>query len=142
MLIDYEEELTTSGGQAITATVAGTRYYDGKGSADVGLGAPDLAGVARVVGADFNNATSFDIAIQACDDSSGTNAVTIATKNIPLSGLTVARGPFNVGVCSAGIRKRWLRAYITVNGAAPSQGKLKVWLADTKSMPANVTFTV
>ena len=140
-MTDYEQELTTAGGQAVTATAAGTKYYDEKGVADVGVGGAMVAGVTRI-SQDFNNCTSLDIAIQACDDASGTNAVTLVTKNVPLAQLTMSRGPFNVGVLPAGTRKRYLRAYFTVNGAAPGQGKVRVWLADKGSLTENAVIGV
>jgi hypothetical protein len=54
----------------------------------------------------------------------------------------MSREPFNVGAPPAGVRRRYLRAYFTVNGAAPTQGKVRVWLADRGSLTENAVLTV
>jgi len=61
---------------------------------------------------------------------------------VPLAQLTMSREPFNVGAPPAGVRRRYLRAYFTVNGAAPTQGKVRVWLADRGSLTENAVLTV
>jgi hypothetical protein len=143
MLIDYEQELTAAGGQAITATAYGTKPYDQKGPADAGLGDTDASLLFKVVGADFNTLTSMDIALTADDDGAGTNEVTVLTKNFLLASLTKAAGVRRVGVVPPGTRKRFFRVKCTVNGSAPSQGKIQAWIASgDDSTPANIAFTI
>jgi hypothetical protein len=143
MLIDYEQELTTATGQAFTASGYGTKNYDQKGPADVGLGDVDASLMFKVVGADFNNATSLDVALVTDDDGAGTNEVTLITKNFLLAALTKAAGVRRVGVVAPGTRKRYLRAKITVNGTAPTQGKIQAWIGTgDDAAPANIAYTI
>jgi hypothetical protein len=143
MLMDYEQELTTAGGQAITATAYGSKPYDQKGPADAAIGDADTSLLFKVTGADFNTLTSMDIALTADDDGAGTNEVTVLTKNFTLAQLTQALGTRRVGVVPPGTRKRFFRVKCTVNGSAPSQGKIKAWLGTgDDAAPANNVFTI
>lgn len=128
MLQDYEQELTTAGGQAITANAYGTKSYDQKAAADAAVGEP-LHVFMQVVSANFNTLTSLDIALVGDDDGAGANEVTVVTKNFLAAELTTALGVRHVGIASPGVKKKFYRAKFTVNGSNPSTGALKVWLA-------------
>lgn len=129
MLIDYEQELTTAGGQVVTANGYGTKSYDQKGAADVAVGSA-VEAFMKVTVANFNTLTSMDIAIVGDDDGAGTNEVTLITKNFLLAALTTALGVRSLGRLARGQRKKFLRSKFTVNGSAPSAGsKLTVWLS-------------
>jgi hypothetical protein len=142
MIIDYEQELTTAGGQAVTANGYGTKNYDQKGPVDGALGAP-LHAFMQVVGANFNNLTSLDIAIVGDDDGAGTNEVVILTKNFLLAALTTALGVRRLGILPPGTRKKFLREKHTVTGTAPTTGKIVVWFSKGDDVaPANQAFTL
>jgi hypothetical protein len=142
MLMDYEQELTTAGGQAVTANGYGTKNYDQKGAADAAVG-EKLNAFYKVAVADFNNLTSMDIAIVGDDDGAGTNEVVIATKNVTLANLTKAKGVQRIATLPVGTRKRFYRMKFTVNGTAPAAGKIVGWLSSgDDDAPANNVFTL
>jgi hypothetical protein len=140
MITDYE--LLLSNDQAITATVASTNNVDLKAVKDVAAGEPIQVG-ARVTEA-FNNLTSLDVAIEGCDDAAGTNPVTLATKNFLLAALsTINRALPMPPIPAGGTAKKFLRGKYTVNGTAPTVGKVRLWLApglDNKPANKAVTF--
>jgi hypothetical protein len=128
MLMDYEQELTTADGQAITATAYGTKPYDQKGAADAAVGEP-LHVLMQVLGANFNSLTSLLVEVYGDDDGAGTNEVSLVSKSFTLAQLTTALGVRRVGIVPPGTRKKFLRAKFTVTGTNPSTGKIAVWLA-------------
>lgn len=127
MIEDYELELTTAGGQAITATAYGTKKVDQKGVAEAAIG-DQLSLCFQVVTADFNTLTSIDVSLKADDDGAGTNEVDLVTKNFLLAALTTAKGVRRIMVPPIGTEKRFMRVKFTVNGSAPSQGAMVAWL--------------
>ncbi len=129
MLQDYEHELTTAGGQAVTATAYGTKPYDQKAAADAGVGEP-LSMFFQITTADLNNATSYTIELYGDDDGAGTNEVAVLSKSYALAALTVALGIRRVGIVPPGTRKKFYRAKWTrVGGSDSNQGKIVAWLA-------------
>lgn len=133
--------------QAITATAAGLDYdgstalaIDLKAAADIAKGQPVYA-FAKVGDADFTNCTSLAIAIQHADAQAGTGAADILSKTVLLAGLTKNK-LIPLGQLPTGIAKRWLRAYVTVNGSAPNAGKLTIYLTTFRDgMPQNDVFS-
>jgi hypothetical protein len=138
MIQDYELELTTKDGQDITATAFGTKAIDLKAAQDAAAGEP-LNVFMQVVDADFDNLTSLDVAIIAATDSTGTSPTTVLTKNYLLAALTTALGVRRVGTLPPGAAsKQYLLAKMTVNGSAPANGAIKVWIAPGLNVaPAN-----
>lgn len=130
MIQDLEQELTTAGGQAITATAYGTRPYDLKSTHDPAVAEP-LVALMKVVGADFNNLDYLDVEVYADDDGAGTNEVSVLKKTFALADLTVAKGVRRVGTIDPGqmaSTNKFLRGKFTVDGSDPSTGKIKLWL--------------
>jgi hypothetical protein len=130
MIISQQDIFSDSQGP-ITATAASTNVLD-IGAAGTPFGAPaalgrDLGNLptkieldCRVVQA-FNNLTSLDVALQGSDDNS--TFVTIATKNYLLAGLGIGALDFPAAFIK-GTKYRYLRLNYTVNGTAPSTGKI------------------
>ena len=130
MAIMSAEELF-SDGQAITATAASTNVID--------FGSPgtwvhsdyaitDDKGVSMIclgiqVTEAFDNLTSLDIAIQKDDNAAFGSATTVYTENILLAAL-VAGKKTAVRTIPFSADEPYLRVYYTVNGSAPTAGKI------------------
>jgi hypothetical protein len=141
MILD--DSLTFADKQAIVASAAGTvalplgttiaqlnsgggaGAVGGANAADIGKGEPVNA-FARI-GTAFNNLTSLDIEIQGCDDAAGANPVSILKKTVLLAAL-LANTYIPLGALPAGVSKKYLRAYFTVTGTAPTLGTITVGL--------------
>lgn len=121
MILDFDNEFTTSGGQVLTSTAAGTKVLDAGGARDWGAG-ECVVPYARITGtADVNKLTSITIDIEVCTAAAGTSPTVLSTVTILLAALTkntVHRMP----ALLPGTSKRYLRANITVTGTACDSG--------------------
>lgn len=117
----------------------GAGAVGGAAAADVARGEPVQA--FAKTGAAFNNLTSLDVEIQGCDDAAGTNPVSILKKTFLLAALG-ANKYLPLGSLAAGVKKKYLRAYYTVVGAAPTQGTITCGLVPhTDGKPQNDVFS-
>lgn len=127
----------------ITATAASTDYIDLLSAKDIGAGQM-LVPFVRVAQA-FNNLTDLTIAIEGAPDD-GTGAPNWGSKKVlcsykaVLAELSTVNKPV-VGLpaipAGLGSTYRHLRAYFTVNGTAPTTGKLVVGLNRETAKPNN-----
>lgn len=117
--------------QAITASAASTESYD--------LGAAgktyDGAQIQRNMGKaghiplliqiteDFDNLTDLKIALQSDDDPAFGSPKEVASETILLADLKAGKIS-SIDKLPRGVKERYLRFFYTVNGAAPSQGKI------------------
>tara|TARA_R110000824_G_scaffold75134_2_gene190765 strand:- start:1454 stop:1888 length:435 start_codon:yes stop_codon:yes gene_type:complete len=130
MAIMSAEELF-SDGQAITATAASTNVIDfgSPGTWIHGTSAitDDKGNSAICLGIQvtetFDNLTSLDITLQKDDNAAFGSATTIFTENIVLASL-VAGKKTAVRVIPYSADEPYLRVNYTVNGSAPSVGKV------------------
>lgn len=137
MILDYEQELTTANGQAITGNAYGTKPYDQKSAHDGAVGEP--LDVFMECTENFDQLTSLDVILVNDDDGAGSNEVVLVTKNFLAAALTVAAGVRRVGRVSPGVAaKRYLTAKLGVNGTDPNNGKIRVWFTKGSDMsPSN-----
>ena len=138
MILDRQTMLSNA--QAITASAASTNILDLGPIAtglnrDIGQG-DDIPFVVQVVEA-FNNLTSLKVEIQTSDDSTfSTGVTTVWEKTVALAGgLNKAGYKFNNDDIEPGVKGRYLRAYYTVTGTAPTTGKITAGAA--LSVPFN-----
>jgi hypothetical protein len=121
MILDFDSEFTTSGGQVLTTTAAGTKVLDAGAARDWGAGDPVTPYIRIASTADVNKLTSITVDIENCTASGGTSPTVLSTVTILLAALlknTVHRMP----TLLAGTSKRYLRANITVTGTACDSG--------------------
>ena len=132
MISDYEQELTTNGGQLFNAgdgtAEYGAKSYDmkvaGFGNPAIGEGAYACF---EVVDADSDVGTSLDLELVAADDGAGTNEVSLGKKSAVLvANLTryarhvVAIDP-TVAVAAT---NQYILAKVTTHGGAATVGKI------------------
>jgi hypothetical protein len=134
-ILDYDDELTTAGGQAVTAAAIGTRVKDGGAAKDWGSG-EELYAYARVTGdAASNPTTSMTIDIVGADNAAlTTNPVVLATATVPVAALT-ANSLHRLGCLKGGSNKRYLGVRFTPNGGDATTGKIKVGLIPESARP-------
>jgi hypothetical protein len=143
MILDFEQELSTSGGQLFNAsdgnTEYGTRPFDMMAAGvDPAAGEP-LEVLAQVDTANSDVGTSYDIAVVNDTDGAGSSAVTLVTRTILVAALTLHSlhriGTIRPGQCTM----RYLTAAVTTHGGTPTTGKLKIWLQKARdATPVNV----
>ncbi len=113
-----------SNDQAITASAA-SNVVD-LGSADAKVQTPFLraekANVFASVTTAFNNLTSLTVAIQSSTDEAFTSPVTHQSVTVARAELVVGK-QFALGGLPQGVN-RYVRLYYTVDGSAPSTGKV------------------
>lgn len=140
----FDKQELFSDRQAITATAASTNvkdfmasgrwvhgsadFVDEKGNSSIPLGI-------QVVET-FNLLTSLDIAVQVDDNSGFSSAKTVATVNILLADL-VAGKKFPIHTIPWGADEQYMRIYYTVNGTAPTAGKITAGLACLENSAGN-----
>lgn len=140
MVSDYDLEFASA--QAIRNTGAATTYIPlgPSGSANgAGVGGINAADIAKgedidvVVHVDEAYATTTDITvdIQGCDDNAGTNPVSIMSRKYLLAEVN-AVGFAKGFTLPGGVKKKWLRAYLTFQ-AASATGKMTIGLAPMRS---------
>lgn len=84
----------------------------------------------------FNNATAVEVAIVTATATDMTTGQTkLVARSIPLAQLTIGN-LIPLGKVSCGVGGRYLGAYITPSGTAPTTGKIKV--GATSCVPQNV----
>lgn len=122
----YDQQSILSDAQAITATAASTNIID--------LG-PIASGIVRDIGKGseiplrfqvvqaFNNLTSLTVAVQVDDNSAFSSAKTVWTQTLTLAELTAGK-VLPIEEVLRGTDERYLRAYYTVTGTAPTTGKI------------------
>ena len=133
MILDYDDEFTTTPAQAITATANGTKVKDGIKAKDWAAGEPIFA-VVRVTEA-FNTLTSLTVDVIA-DTAVGlaTAPTVVASKSILLAALTL-NSVHHIGALIPGTSKRFLGMKFTVVGTNPTTGKVVGFLAQTDQRP-------
>jgi hypothetical protein len=141
-ILDYDDELSTAGGQAITAAAICGRVKDGGVARDWAAGEPVFPFM-RVTGtAAFNPTTSATVEILAADDALLTeNPVVLSTKSI----LAAALGANTLHPLPAllpGFKKRYLGAKVTPVGGDATTGKVIVGFIEQSARSANVVSTL
>lgn len=140
MIKDYALEFAQN--QALRATGAATNAIPlgttlaanaagvgGALAADVAKG--QEVGVTVHIDSAYNNLTDLTVAIQGCDDAAGTNPVEIVSKKFLLADVNAVRFlPFPDLV--PGVKKKYLRAYVTITGTAPATGNITIALTPVK----------
>lgn len=131
MHLSYANEFTALGGDGpIIATAFSTKGLNAIQVRDWGTGEP-IKAYARITQA-FNNLTSLQIDIGVCDDTSGTNFVSVigGGKAVLLAALTI-NALVPLGFINAGVaKKQYMCAKFTVTGTAPTTGKVTCGLVD------------
>lgn len=114
--------------QAITATTASTNVIKMSAGVlnEVAFG-KELPLLIQVVEA-FNNLTNLKVGIQTATDEAFTTPVTLCEATLALNKLTVG-AKFPIHCIPAG-NKGYMRLYYTVNGTAPSTGKITAGIVD------------
>lgn len=125
-LIDSQNLLSDK--QAITATAASTNVIDlGATVRNIAVGEP--VPLTIVVNEAFNNLTSLAIAIQTDDNSSFSSATTVYTTTVLAASLVVG---YKIPIKYVpDVKERYVRAYYTVTGTAPSTGKITAGLFES-----------
>lgn len=128
----FDDTLTFSDEQAITADAASTNYIDlgatgtpFGGSAlvrDIGPGCP--IPIAICVTAAFNTLTSLTFQLQVDDNTSFSSATTVAQVTVPLAGLTAGAIIEGLDYVPSGADERYMRLYYDVTGTNPTTGKV------------------
>lgn len=136
--------LLFSDDQAITAStlstnqidlgVAGTPFDGNQLNQDIGKGCP--VPILIQVTEDFNNLTSLDVQIVVDDDSAFGSETVVVEENILLADL-VAGTYTNTIMLPTGIDERYLGVRYTVNGTAPTAGRITAGI--TGGVQTNVT---
>lgn len=128
MLIDFDLEFTTSGGQAVTAAAIGTRVIDKGGNVDIGAGEPIVPFFRVTDDADFNPTTSVTVNIEGADDDGlTTNNEVLSTITVLVASLT-ADSIHRMPPLIPGFSKRYFGCRVTPNGGDATTGKLIVGL--------------
>jgi hypothetical protein len=125
-ILDYDNELTTTTGQAFTATAIGTKVLDGGAARDWGAG-EEIVAYCRIVTA-FDALTSVVITVECSAAAALTSATVLATSGtVLLAGLTINTF-IPLGTLLAGTRKRFLGCRWTVTGSSSTVGKAIIGL--------------
>ncbi len=137
MILDYDDEFTTAGGQAVTEAAIGTKVKDALAARDWGSGT-SVAAYARVTSAAASNpATSMTIDIIGADNAAlDSNPVVLATTTVLAAALT-ASSLHRIGILKAGSSKRYLGCKFTPNGGNASTGKFICSLVQDGARPQN-----
>jgi hypothetical protein len=145
-IMDYEQELSTAGGQLFNAADGnpeyGARALDMKvaGFGNPAIGEP-LSALFEVVDANSDVGTSLDLEIVADDDGAGTNAVSLGKKSAVLvANLTrYARHVVQLDPTAAiAATNQYLAAKVTTHGTPATTGKIRVsLLKGTYAVPVN-----
>lgn len=145
----YDVGTRLSNEQAITASARSTNQYDTQIASHVSLAALNIGGVGAgrdmyglfQIRATFNTLTSLDLQLRSATDSAFTSPVVNATKNVTLaSGELAINSEHLLALPKTGVR-RYVEGYYTVNGSAPSTGKVTLSLTDeytARQIPAFV----
>lgn len=136
MVFDYDLEFASA--QAIHNTGVATTYLScGPSGAANGAGVGGAAAVDLSKGEEievtvhideaYATTTDVTVAIEGCDDNSGTNAVVVASRKYLLAEINA------IGFCkgfalASGVKKKWLRANLTFQ-AASATGKITIALS-------------
>lgn len=134
MIIDYEQELTSAGGQAMDHAAGdayGSKPYDMKATApgDPAVG-ESLAAFMKITEAYSagTGMTSITAAVVNDTDGAGTSEVVATSKSILLAALTINSLHF-IGYVSPNLcSKRYLTAKVTTVGGNPGAGSVKMWV--------------
>lgn len=145
MIKDYEQELTTAGGQLFTAAAPyGTKPYDLKAEGiDPTIGDPVF--VHWKCTEDSNVGTSQDIVIYSSTTglAGGTEVALGSSGAIAVANLTLALGVRRIAINRALCTHRYLVPKVTTVGADPTAGKIKVWVEKgTDISPSNAALNV
>lgn len=126
MILDYDNELTTAGGQAFTATAIGTKVLDAGAARDWGAG-EEIVAYMRIVTA-FDALTSIIATVEASAAVGLTSATVLATSGSILLAALAINTVFQLGVLKAGTRLQFLGCRWTVTGSSATVGKAIIGL--------------
>lgn len=144
MILDFEQELSASGGQLFNASDGnaeyGSRPYDLMATGiDAAVGEP-LNAFARVDDANSDVGTSLDLEIVNDTDGAGGSEVSMIKKSAVLVAALTQNSMHYIGtITPSQCALQYLTAKITTHGSAATAGKLKIWLQKASDgMPVNV----
>jgi hypothetical protein len=135
MILDYDDELTTAAGQAVTATAIGTKVKDAGAARDWGAG-ESVTPYARVTAtAASNPTTSMQIDFIGADNAAlTTNPVVLSTKTI-LAAALLASSVHSFPPLLAGSNKRYFGVKFTPVGGNATTGAFVAGLVDRTARP-------
>lgn len=132
-ILDYDNEFTTAGGQAVTADAIGTRVINAVNAKDWGAGEPVIPYVRITSDAAANPTTGETVDIVGADNAAlTTNPVVLSTTYILAAALT-ANSLHKMPPLAPGSNKQYLGCRFVNTGGAPSTGKWKVGLLPGQS---------
>lgn len=140
MILDFVDEFTTSGGQAVTSDTNGTKVKDaGSGKTrDWGRGEPVYPYAKTTATAAPDPTTSETIDIIGADNAAlTTNVVVLSTITIPVADCA-ASAVYDMPPLLGGHQKRYLGCRFVNAGGAPTQGEWIVGLVHKSARPQNV----
>jgi len=139
MILDFVDEFTTSGGQAVTADAIGTKVKDaGVGyTRDLGRGEP-IYPYARITSdAASNPTTSETVDIVGADNAALTSNVVVLSTVTILAADALASTVHQMPPLKGGVQKRYHGCRFVNAGGAPTTGKWIVGLVEKSARPQN-----
>jgi hypothetical protein len=138
MILDFMDEFTTSGGQAVTADAIGTKVKDaGSGyTRDLGRGEPIYPYI-RISAAASNPTTGETVDIVGADDAALTTNVVVLSSVYLLAAVLLENTVHAMPPLKGGVQKRYHGCRFVNTGGAPSTGKWTVGLVDKSARPQN-----
>jgi hypothetical protein len=132
-ILDYDNEFTTAGGQAVTADAIGTRVLDAGAAKDWGAGEPVIPYVRITSDAVANPTTGETVDIVGADNAALTSNAVVLSTGYFLAGVLTANSLHHLPPLKPGSNKRYLGCRFVNTGGAPSTGKWKVGLLPGQS---------
>lgn len=121
-----DEQLQFSENQAITATVKSTNIIDLGVGREVAFGTP--VPLLVMVKEDFNNLTSLKVAVETSETADFGTTIELASSTVVAANLKKGK-LIPLSFLPAG-NKGFVRLGYTVNGTAPTAGKVSAYLVD------------
>lgn len=121
-----DSQLQFSEQQAITATAASTNIIDLGKNREVAFGTP--VPLMAIVNEDFDNLTSLKIAVETAETSDMSGAVELASATVLAADLK--KGKYIPLAFMPAGNKGYVQLKYTVNGSAPTTGKITASLTD------------
>lgn len=137
-ILDYDDELTTAGGQTVTVTAIGTRVKNGTVAKDWGAGSP-LFAYLRVptAFASGDGATGMQVDLVAAANATlDSGAVVLSTRTIPIASLG-ENAVLELPPLMSGVRKQYLGIKFTPVGGTFNAGKVKAGLIENSAKVAD-----
>jgi len=139
MVLDFMDEFTTSGGQAVTADAIGTKYKDaGSGNTrDLGRGTAIYPYIRITADAASNPTTGETVDIVGADNAALTSNVVVLSTTYILAAALTASSVHQMPPLKGNVQKRYHGCRFVNTGGAPSTGKWIVGLVDKSARPQN-----